>query len=56
LSIAQQLEAKAQTGHLSAIDAAAVPALAIAAGTLPPSGQMVDTNAGMSKLNVVSDF
>ncbi|XP_072238107.1 RNA-binding protein 5 isoform X2 [Leuresthes tenuis] len=47
LSIAQQLEAKAQTGHLSAIDAAAVPALALAAGTFPPSGQMVDTNAAV---------
>lgn len=54
LPLAQQLETKAQTGHLSGIEAASVPvapavaATVTAASTLAVTGQTADTNTGMS--------
>ncbi|XP_051804784.1 RNA-binding protein 5 isoform X1 [Acanthochromis polyacanthus] len=51
LPLAQQLEAKPQTGHLSGIEAASVSAVAAAtvnaASTLAASGQTGDTSAGV---------
>ncbi|XP_034388292.1 RNA-binding protein 5-like isoform X1 [Cyclopterus lumpus] len=46
LSLAQQLEARAHTGHLSGLDAASVPVgFGAAASTLTASGQTADTSA-----------
>ncbi|XP_017263865.1 RNA-binding protein 5 isoform X2 [Kryptolebias marmoratus] len=53
LLLAQQLEAKPQTGHLSAAEAVSVPAVAAAAAsvsatsTLPSSGQMGDAGTAV---------
>lgn len=54
LPLAQHLEAKPLTGHLSGIEAASVPvapvaaATVTAASTLIASGQTADTSTGMS--------
>lgn len=52
LPLAQHLDLKPQTGHLSGIEAASVPAApvptATAASTLIASGQTTDISTGMS--------